>query len=301
MGKLDIFKHHSSRQTQPIMTDTTMLSEEERALLEKAHNKEWGLPKFKARWFVGEASLTPFAKLRQYMLELKSREGAIEAIEYEIAKFEVEQEMYERDAANETDELKKKLLNIEALKVQKDANRSRVRVADYYKERNQFITLIEELLESDEGKLPDGRSLLDAIDTPQEEELEYHYWTVRLARQAALDMSAYGRIGAGNLEAILMCAPEQQTEIIALANHLNLTYDKRQDLIRQEMAQRLGMDTGKQLYIGQLDPDLINAAIDADRAEIEQELQNKMQQPQQGNLSGPTTNEAAELNNVYNL
>jgi len=272
---LDLIKYHSATQLQPVCTDTSMMTDDQKELLNLAHNSEWRQTKFKNEWFVGEAQLTPFAKLRQWLMELKSRENSIETIEYEIAKFETEEKILRRDAENEPDELKRELILIDAIKKHKDLNRSKLRTMDIYKERQELMELVERFLASDEGKTPDGRPLTAVFGTPEEEEYEKQYWTVRLARQAALDMSAYGRIGSGNLEAILMCSNEQQNDIIALANHLNLTYDQRQDAIRNQVANRLGMPTGKSYHIGELHSDLLNAALEVDRASMIEELNNK--------------------------
>jgi hypothetical protein len=287
----NVIKFHSSQALQAIVTDTGMLSDHDKAILEKAHNKEWKNPKFKVRWFVGESQYTPYGKMKQFLLELKSRENTVEMIEYEIAKFEVQEKIHLRNAENTDDELEAEMQRIEAAKVRKDINRSINRVADFYRERNDLIDCLNEFLASSESKTPDGRSLMDILDTSEEEEYEKQYWTVRLARQAAMDMCSYGRIGAGNLEAIMMLDKDHQVEVIGLANHLNLSYDTRHQLIRNQIAQQLGITPPKDVLIGGgLEADLINTMIQADRPGVIDELTNTPQQ---------NTNE--DLNNVYNL
>jgi hypothetical protein len=49
------------------------------------------------------------------------------------------------------------------------------------------------------------------------ERLERDYWTLRLAKQTAMDMIAYGRAGVGNMDAVVMLAPDQQLEVMKLA------------------------------------------------------------------------------------
>jgi hypothetical protein len=90
-----------------------------------------------------------------------------------------------------------------------------------------------------------------------------------------------------------MCSPSQQSEIIGLANHYNITYDKRQDVIRHEVAKRLGTDVGETAYIGQVKASFINGILDADRENVVKDLER--QTPKQVNPNGE------ELNNVYNL
>lgn len=304
---LDVIKtHHATVQTQPVMTDTSMLTDDERAILERGHNTEWKLHEFKLKHFVGHAQFTPYGKLRQWLIELKSRENTIEHIEYEIQRFEVEEKIALRDAENEPDELKKELLLIEAAKIRKDCSRSRLRAMDFYKERNDCIKLIQELLASDEGKLADGRSLMVAIDDPEVgAEHEKEYWTVRMAMQAANDMHAYGRIGAGNLEAILQLPQHQQIEAIGLANKLALGYEHRQTAIRNEVARLMNIDAPKQGFIGTIGNEFINNLLESDIETMKAEIK-KVQDAANSVDNNPvpgisTGNESKDLNNVYNL
>jgi hypothetical protein len=245
------------------------------------------------------------------MTELKSREYAIESLEYEIAKFEVQEKMFLRDAGASNDELQREMLLIEAGKVRKDIGRSVNRCADVYKERKDYLDLIQELLDSPDGKTDDGRSLMSIIGTPEEEVYEKQYWTVRMASQAAMDMSAYGRIGAGNLEAIQMLSPEQQVEVVGLATHINLRLERRQDLIRNEVAKNLGMFPAKEAgYIGHVSADFINEILEVDKPGMQEELKARQMktaqevsrhQQQIENNSAEKTQDEDGLNSVYNV
>ena len=85
-----IVQYHSDRYNSEINSDVSMLTEDEKKLIKLSMNKEWTNPKFKLRWFVGQAQITPFAKFRQWLLEIKSKEESIENMEYELAKLELE-------------------------------------------------------------------------------------------------------------------------------------------------------------------------------------------------------------------
>ena len=50
-----------------------MLTDREKDLVKISLNKEWTNPKFKLRWFVGQTQITPFAKFRQWLLEIKAK------------------------------------------------------------------------------------------------------------------------------------------------------------------------------------------------------------------------------------
>ena len=65
-------QYNSNRFNSEINSDVSMLSEEDQSLIKVAMNKEWTNPKFKLKWFVGQAQITPFAKFRQWLLEIKA-------------------------------------------------------------------------------------------------------------------------------------------------------------------------------------------------------------------------------------
>jgi hypothetical protein len=211
-------QYHSERYNSEINTDVSMLSEQEQSLVKLALNKEWTNPKFKLRWFVGQAQITPFAKFRQWLLEIKTKEESIENMEYEIAKHEVECERFQRLRDEANDDLDRKLAEIELWNRQRLSYTSKRRIQDWYLERQHLIDLCNEFMASEEAKLPDGsgRTYMDVMNTAEEDVYEAQYWTNRLAKQAACDMIFYGRINSGNMDAILMMNPEQQAETMAL-------------------------------------------------------------------------------------
>jgi hypothetical protein len=213
-----IIQYHSSRFNSEINSDVSMLNDKEKSLVKLSMNKEWTNPKYKLKWFVGQAQITPFAKFRQWLLEIKSKEESIENMEYEIAKLDVEYDRYKRMRDQSSDPLDKRLAEIEMWNTDRLRYTSKRRLQDWYLERQHLIDLLHEFMESEESKLPDGsgRTYMDIIDTEEEDVYEYEYWTNRLAKQAACDMLFYGRINSGNMDAILSMSPEQQAETLAL-------------------------------------------------------------------------------------
>jgi hypothetical protein len=85
--------------------------------------------------------------------------------------------------------------------------------------RHYYLDLLKEFLNSPDGKIPDGtdRSWLDILHSDEQDQYEKQIWTNRLGKQAALDIMFYGRIGVGNMDAILQLSPDQQTETLVLA------------------------------------------------------------------------------------
>lgn len=234
-------QYNSQRFQSTINTDVSMLDEHGKKLIERALNKEWTNPKYKLRWFVGQQQITPFSKFRQWLLELKSKEESIENMEYEIAKLQVEYDRYKRIRDNSNDDLDKRLAEIEMWKTDRNIYMSKRRIQDWYLERQHLIDLIDEFMTSEEAVLPDGsgRTYMDILDTAEEDVYEAQYWTNRLAKQAACDMLFYGRVGTGNMDAILSMSPEQQAETFALTMNFSSQLQAYQLKLQNDATQLL--------------------------------------------------------------
>jgi hypothetical protein len=238
-----LVQYNSDRFNSKIESDVSMLSEEDKALISQCLNKEWTNPKFKLRWFVGQTQITPFAKLRQWLLEIKSREEAIENQEYEIAKWQVKIDRQEWISKNSPDIFERREAEIESWNLNRLQTTTKRRLQDWYLERQQLIDLVQEFLASDEAKLPDGtgRTYMDILNTSEEDLYESQYWTNRLAKQAATDLMFYGRIGTGNMDAILSMDPAQQTETLSLAISFGTQLQQIQNKIQSDVDQQLGI------------------------------------------------------------
>jgi len=204
-------------------------------LMEISENMSFALPKYKAYNFVGGAQITPYAKLKQWLLELRGREDAVQHLEYTVRKAELEIQMDEESKEFITDPKRKEMINLTVADKHIDLRKFKRNLKDAYRERQGFIDLIKEFLESEDAILPDGTKLIDVFGNPElEEKYEHEYWTVRMAKQAMLDMISYGRIGTGNLDSILMMEPEQQKQVLSLASAYTISIDRN---INQLMTQ----------------------------------------------------------------
>lgn len=297
------YKYENFFPKKKISTDVSLIPKKSQELIEFSYNNYWSTPKFKLKWFVGNAEYTPFHIVRQYLLELRAREDSLEAQEYELKKIEIELKMAERDRDAETDPLRKELLELEVKRKTNGVQSTRTRVKDLYIERQFFLELVEEFLAGPHGKTPDGRPLTEVLGTAEEELYEREYWTVRLARQAAMDLCAYGRIGAGNLDAIMQLDAQQREECLSLAHTVNLAVEQQQVNIRQEAAKALQLtNDGKMAYIGSLDPELINAAINADLELIRAaSAKLNLSTPEQKEQTAAQVTLPKEFNEIYNV
>jgi hypothetical protein len=226
----------------PVSTNTEKLNEEERNLIDFSINKAWINPKFKMKYFQAEDQLTPFHKLRQLLLELRAQEESIEGIEYVLKKLSTELRIVQLKKERAADELEKTEWELREIEIKRDLDQAKRRVAHNYIERHIYLDLIKDFLESDEGKSEDGKSLLEAFNTPLEDEYEKKYWVVRFAKQAAMDLLAYNSISAGNMSAITTLPQDLQNEVYSIAHHYTLSMKNHQEVIKADMAKVLGME-----------------------------------------------------------
>ena len=226
-------------------------------LIEVAEQVSFALPRYKAENFVGGAQITPYAKLKQWLLELRGREDAVEHLEYTVKKQDVEIQIQEESKEFLTDPKRKQLVDLTISDMKIDLRKFKRNLKDAYIERQGFIDLIKDFLDTDDAKLPDGSDLIDVIGNKElEDKFEHEYWTVRMAKQAMLDMISYGRIGTGNLDSILMMSAEQQKQVLSLASSYTVFIDKN---INQLMANAttnsfsIEESLRKQLKLGEAD------------------------------------------------
>jgi len=257
-GKVRIPADKFSYSAKGLTTNTAFLTEEQRQLIAQSLNQKWVIPEFKVKNFIGNAQITPYAKIKQYLLELNTRESAVEAMEYEVQKIAFEIEIQQELKAETPSPAQKKLHDLEIIKLERVQRKSLVRLRDSYIERDLYLKLIEEFNNTPEGYDEQGRRLMDLIDIPEEaEKLERHYWTLRLAKQTALDMIAYGRAGVGNMEAVSMLETDQQYEVMQIACDYFVRNEMRTNSLLSninENIQTLGAaapvtELSKQLYL----------------------------------------------------
>lgn len=220
-------------------TDSKILSNGQKQIVEKALNCTFINPKFKMRHFVTSGQITPYSTVRQWLLELRNAEEQCENLEHGLKKMELEREIIELRIEREQDPIVKIELQLELEKNKHNYKQNKRRIQQHYIEREQYTELMEEYLDGPDGKTPDGRSWLEVFGTPEEDVYEKEYWTIRLAKQAAMDISAYGRISAGNLDAITQMSAEQQSETLALAHEFNMRVDNLSNLLKTNVYQEL--------------------------------------------------------------
>ena len=238
----DLFaKYKEYSTTDEAMTNVKYLTEDQKTLVGHALNLHFLNPKFKMKHFVTNGQLTQYSTIRQLLLELKVMEEATETFEYMLKKMELEKEGVVLRLASETDPIQRNLLQLELLKNEKEYKQNKRRLAQNYIEREQYIQLIEEFKAGPDAKTPDGKDWITEVFGNMEEEnkWEEHYWIVRLAKQAALDVVSYGRVGSGNMEAITQLGEGLQEQALALTHEVSLQLEALSNGLRQDVHEKL--------------------------------------------------------------
>lgn len=209
-------------------------------LIDFALTKSNATPRFKLKYFVGGAQLTPYAMLKQWFMELRARQEAIDSIKIRLRKSELLALQEEEKLNSATSDLQKEFIKLEIQDKRNDCVRFERQMRDTILERDDILKLINDFCKSEYAKLPDGTSLMDVFGNKElEEELEHQYWTVRMAKQAALDVMFYGRVNEGNMDAILMMHPDQQKQVLSLATQHALEIDNGVNQLKEQAYKKL--------------------------------------------------------------
>lgn len=240
-------------------------------LINRSIVADWSTPEFKIKHFIANSHIHPLHKIRQYMIELNARQEAIENFNDEMLKLEAEIELEKEMREFAQFEGQKKLHDIEIRKKTRSLGISKEKLRGLLHEREKFLKGIEEFNAGPQARDPEtGKLYIDIInDVEHAERIEAKYWEYRLAKQAATDMVAYGRIGVGNMEAIWQLDPDAQNKCIAMAYELLITNEARMNMLSDGVQERL--KNGKQVS------DITNL-IGIERTTTLQQLTNQQEQ-----------------------
>lgn len=169
-----------------------------------------GQSKFQNEYFVSGSQITPYKKVQQSLLELQIRKHGKIELEYKLKKATIQKKKIERDLQHAKDELDIELLQVELDKTIFDISLYEKKQETYDREISEFCDLIREHIDP-------SKNIQFYLSTDEEEERKY--WITRMAKQAAVDLHCYGRIGSGNLDSIINMSPEDQVAVLQGAVH----------------------------------------------------------------------------------
>ena len=177
-------------------------------LLESSLHMNSNMTDYQCRHFVTDTQLTPWRSVRQALLELETRYHSYVEIKHSLRKAEIQKKMVDRDYEKEEDDLAKELIACEASKLDYDITIWRRKYKQSQQEMDTFLKIIKDFIK-DESEI--------SFYTTSNEDEERKYWIARMGKQAAMDIIAYGRIGAGNMDSISLMPEEDQVKTLQIA------------------------------------------------------------------------------------
>lgn len=191
------------------------LDDKELKIVIGALNMSSNQSEYQNRHFVTASQLTPYRMLKQCMLEIESRHHSWYNVKNKLKRKQIEIKMAKRDLEQfgHQDPLRAELIQVDIEDMENDCRIWERKLLQAEDEIRGFINQAKQIAGDDE-------ELLNKAFTYDEEE-ERQYWVTRMAKQAAMDMIAYGRIGSGNMDSIAMMPEEDQVMTLATTLQYN--------------------------------------------------------------------------------
>lgn len=199
-------------------------------IIKVAQDWEYAYSDYQIENYVVNTGVTDWRKAKQCLIEIEQRQQSYEDIEFAGRKNAAEIAVKEEELSQETSPAKRKLLEVELEEMQLHLERNRRRLKGIKQELDRFIDQFTKLAQTEEDV-----KLLKQV-SPEEER---QYWIARMAKQGAMEMLTYGKIGTGNMESLMQMPTEDSFQAIAGA----LDYTKKMETgiiaLEQEVQQQL--------------------------------------------------------------
>lgn len=178
----------------------------------------FSMSEFQIKHFVIGSQHNPFRQFKQILLELEVRTTNLEQMTLDMEKNRLERELAEEKMNKEESPAQKKLYAHEIKKLDIGLENG-LRSIERTKAEMAFLeNILKEFREQ-----YDVKELVDNQD-----KYEHEYWIKRLATQSALELLTAGRIGVGNMEALLQMGPENFKK--ALVETTRITNSVKEDV-----------------------------------------------------------------------
>jgi hypothetical protein len=195
----------------PALVEVTGYKDYDLDILREALWNNNGQTDYQSTHFVANSQITPYKKVRQALMELETRHHAFVEIRNSLRKAEVLDKKFARDAAfcrEQGDDLQAELIDIDKEKNQYDIGIWKRKLKQAEGEIQQFMDIIKRYA-------PNKEDL--KFFTEENPEEERKYWILRMGKQAAMDILAFGRLGSGNMDSIAMMDKDEQIEALTIA------------------------------------------------------------------------------------
>lgn len=184
------------------------ISEFDEDIIRKSVLADSGMTDYQCRQFVANSQITPYKKVRQAMMELEVRYHAYHEIKASLRRAEIMRLKMIQQKEQMSDPLDKELIQIDIDKNDYDITiwKRKIRQSEY--EMKSFLSIIKEHAKTEEEF---------EYFTKNNDTEERNYWIARMAKQAAMDIIAFGRVGSGNMDSIAMMNQDEQLEALTMA------------------------------------------------------------------------------------
>jgi|APSaa5957512493_1039668.scaffolds.fasta_scaffold05231_2 hypothetical protein len=209
-------------------------NEYDKWILEGALNINTGQTKYQSKVFVANSQITQYKSVRQCLLELEVRHHGWNDVNNKLKRQLVLIKMSKRSMDESDDSLEKELIGIELETMNYDCEVWEKKLKNYSEEITYYLELIKEISNNDKSIIEKSFEYDEAEDI--------QYWVKRMAKQAAMDMVSYGRIGSGNMDSIAMMPEEHQVEVLATTLQYNEKIQKGMLEINQVVRESLEHD-----------------------------------------------------------
>jgi len=177
-------------------------------LIEKSVYHPFPQTEFQCNHFVSGSHATSYRQVRQSLLEISTRQHAIEKINISARKSEIEIERCKKKIEETDDIFEKQLLELEIKDLSIDLCVWKKKIEQAHIEMKYFLDFVK-------GVCPNEKETEKFFELNPEE--EHKYWIARLAKQLSIDIITSGRLGSGNLDTILQLPESDQVKTLQLA------------------------------------------------------------------------------------
>jgi len=207
------------------------LNDLDKKILEGALNLNSGQSKYQSEQFVANSQLTPYRMIKQCLLELEARHHSYFNITNKLKRKKIEVKIAKRKISETTDNLEKELILVDIEDMEHDIDIWTKKIKQAEEEIEIYLNMVKKIADN-------NNELLEKSFTYDHEE-ERKYWITRIAKQAAMDMIAYGRIGSGNMDSIAMMPEDDQVMALATTIQYNERLTKALTKISKSVSQGL--------------------------------------------------------------
>jgi len=184
------------------------LDEFEDYIVQKALTHPFPQTEFQCEHFVAGSHATKYRQVRQVLLEISTRKHSLDKLDISLRKTKLELSRKESEIEKCEDPFDKELLIIERDDLLLDVEQWNKRIVQANMEIKYFLDYIKRNC----GTVDEANEFFEL-----NAEEEHKYWIARMAKQTSVDLLAYGRVGAANIDSILMMSDADQAKTLNAA------------------------------------------------------------------------------------